>query len=301
MVKNEKKDQISEKMGLELSRSPSDPFDYFIDYFKKKTPRNNLLKESENYNHLFRLAQEQEKKYKEDISQKTLISAFLTWIKYVRTIENDFFDPQNLNFLKIIVDEGSIPFEKNGEMLTLSQINTADLTFPLEKIRSSPNLSIAVKEACVRIYLLFLRWLSLSTLEYIPSIEDPDKAKIQGRVISRDQFTKLILNLDEKGQLVAKLLYFGGSRTLEEVLSLKLEDVNFKQSLIRYGTQLVSYPAHVFSDIKVLTTPRKTGRIFLGRQNAPLNRVTIFRSFKEAGSLAGLGTDFSPKGLTTSS
>lgn len=103
-------------------------------------------------------------------------------------------------------------------------------------------------------------------------------------------------------QLLAKLLYYGGSRTLDEVLSLDLKDVDYKEQVIRYGSQLIAYPAHVFSDIQALTEgrPKPSGRIFIGRQNANLNPATVFRNFKEAGSRIGLGDSFSPKSLTTS-
>lgn len=301
MVKGKKKTPWLEKMGSNLSKSPSDLYDFLVDYYKKKHPIEQLLKGEEAFAHIFQSFEEFIDQYRKNITKQTLISSFFAWIKSIKITRSDLLESYPQDFLKVLIQEDLIPFELNGRLITLEEISGQDLTLSIEKIRCHLSLPLAVKEIVIQIYLDFLKWLTFSTFGYIPKIEDPDLAKTTGRVISHTQFIQLLGKLDQKGQLVAKLLYFGGSRTLEEILSLNLEDVNFKQSLIRYGTQLVSYPAHVFADIKALTEPRRTGRIFLGRQNAPLNRVTIFRSFKEAGSVSGLGTDFSPKGLTNSS
>lgn len=120
----------------------------------------------------------------------------------------------------------------------------SDFEAPINEIRCRNGISIADKEDLVTTYLSFITWLSAMSFGRVPSIIDPDLFKIMGRVIGHRQFIQFLSKLDQKGQLVAKLLYFGGSRTLDDILSLKLEDVNFKSSLIRYDSQLVSYPEH---------------------------------------------------------
>ena len=72
------------------------------------------------------------------------------------------------------------------------------------------------------------------------------------------------------------------------------QHIDFEKKLIKYKNQLVSYPGHVFADIKTLIEQKTSGQVFLGRQNAPLNPATIFRNFKEAALKVGLGQSFSP-------
>jgi hypothetical protein len=97
------------------------------------------------------------------------------------------------------------------------------------------------------------------------------------------------------------LLYFGGTRTLEEVLTLNIENVNIDKRFINFGLQPIAYPLHVFADIKDLSQGRKKGRVFIGRRgkSTSLNPATIFRNFKEAATEVGLGQNFTPKMLVT--
>jgi integrase len=298
MAKKGSNKPLSEISGLRTTLGLFDLSDFVVDHFKSIIPEKELIKDSENFIMEHQALQSKVNEYFGSISNVLFLSTFLVWVK----------DPRNAMSTKIrelvkrlFIDKFIIFEDEDHNLLILEQILSNDLTKTIDEIRCRPEVSISDKENLVELYIIFTMWLQSFTYGYIHTIEDPDKVKSRGRTLSLSQFNQLLERLDQKGQLVGKLLYFGGSRTLDEVLDLKLEDVNFKKSLIRYGSQLVSYPEHVFSDIKVLTDSRKKGRVFLGRQEAPLNRATIFRTFKEAGSLSGLGDSFSPKALTTSS
>lgn len=117
------------------------------------------------------------------------------------------------------------------------------------------------------------------------------------KMIKLDDFNKVLEHLDEKYQLVAKLLYFGGTRTLEEILSLEIQHIDFKGEKIFFNGLGIKYPIHVFTHIQNVVKNRTIGRLFLGRQNLPLYPSTIFRNFKIAGKKAGLGDCFTPKDL----
>ena len=99
--------------------------------------------------------------------------------------------------------------------------------------------------------------------------------------------------------IVAKqLLYFGGDRTLDEVLNLKIPDVDFEEHLIGFGAKSVPYPLHVFADIKAIIGKRSKGKVILGRQEGDLNPATVFRNFKTAGINAGMPWLSLPSQLT---
>jgi integrase len=127
---------------------------------------------------------------------------------------------------------------------------------------------------------------------------EKDIEKTKYRVICLEYFVKFIDKLDERYALIAKMLYFGGSRTLNEVVKLNLSSINFKRHTVNFRHQIVSYSNHIFLDIKQLVNSRKKGPVFLGRNSTTINRVTIFRNFKEAACKVGLGASFTPKMLT---
>ena len=189
--------------------------------------------------------------------------------------------------------------DKPNHPLKIKSVENLDHTEIINQIRCTRTFSILLTENLVLAYLLFFNWLSELTGSFLPVLADPDESRRYGRIIPYPIFIRFLSHLKEQEQVVAKLLYYGGSRTLEEVLSLNLKDVDFEKELITFGSQLISYPQHIFNDIKVITNKRRTGKIFKGRQDAPLNPATIFRNFKESAIKVGLGQTFSPKLLTT--
>lgn len=129
-----------------------------------------------------------------------------------------------------------------------------------------------------------------------------DGSGSQGRALPYPSFVSFLSALsNDKSRLVASLLYYGGSRTLEEVLQITLKDVDFEKKVVYFKSTPVNYPAHVFNDIKAIVKPRTSGRLFIGRQGSALNPATIFRNFKEAGVKIGLGSLFTPACLTANS
>ena len=296
MAKKREK-SFAEAIGLDINLGLFDLSNCVIDHFKSIIPERELIKDSEAFIHQQQSMQSKVDDFFRTISNRLFLSTFLVWVK----------DPRNAmsskirEYVKQLCFDKLITFEdQDHNLLILDQIKSSDLTKTIDEIRCRQTIAISDKETLVELYIIFTIWLQTFTYGFIHAVEDPDLAKSKGRLISLHQFNKFLEKLDQKGQLVAKLLYFGGSRTLDEVISLKLENVNFKTSYIRYKSQLISYPTHVFADIKALIESRKQGRVFLGRQDSPLNPATIFRKFKEAGSLAGFGDSFSPKALTNS-
>lgn len=231
------------------------------------------------------------------IQEKDLITAYFVWLKPRFNVGS----PRILSNAVYLLDYKLIPFtDKEGNRIKIKNFDRANHIEIIDKIRSIENLSVEIKEGLVLLYLNFAAWLWNEANRPCPVI-DPDRERSKGRALSYDSFAKLLSKLDSKMRIIAKLLYFGGKRTLDDVLKVDFEDINFKQNKIIYTEAIISYPGHLFEDIKHLTHGeiKKKGHVITGRGNAPLNPSTIFRNFKEAGLDAGLGTNFTHKDLTT--
>lgn len=66
---------------------------------------------------------------------------------------------------------------------------------------------------------------------------------------------------------------------------------------IDFKNKSISYPKHIFSDIKLFIGTKTRGSLFTGRNNTSINPSTIFRNFKEIGLILDL-SELSPKFLT---
>ncbi len=212
-----------------------------------------------------------------------LLSAFLAWTK------EDLTDSERLADAKALLENGFIGLkDAEGAIWTLKHTSKQDPNVIFEAIRCKRDWPLTQREQLVKEYKAFLSFLSVRTNRYITLRTDEERDEVRSREIGYDEFLTFADQLNDKSQLVAKLLYFGGNRTLEEVLALAIPDVNFEPQEINFGSQAVSYPLQVFVDIKASIGKRSKGRVFLGRQNAPLNPATIFRNFKDAAEKTGL-------------
>lgn len=269
-------------------------FDFFLNYCKAKLPSQNLAKSYDDFLAERKRLQDELQKSIGAISEQPLLTAFLAWIKEVSLIPN--FD---LGLAKILLEKGFIGISDNeGQVWTIAKASEFNHQSVVDAIRCHYEWSTEAREGLVMAYTSFIQWLSNVTFGYISKVEDPDLMRSNARAFPYSLFLKFVSHLKDKDRLVAKLLYFGGSRTLEDVLELKIEDVDFDNRIIYFNAQPTTYPLHVFSDAKSIIKERKKGRLFLGRQNAPLNIVTIFRNFKDAAIESGSGQHFTPKVLT---
>ncbi len=229
------------------------------------------------------------------ISKAPFLAIFDIWIKKYGYAHAALLDASKAllehNFIKI--------YDTDGTIWTIGKTKEFDHRQILDDIRSESKWSIRRKETLVQTYISFMSWLWNESRGYVSKLDDPDQLQTIKRTFKFSHFIEFLDAVtNEKSQLVAKLLYFGNKRTLEEVLSLKLEQVDFTKKLIHYDSDPIHYPAHVFNDIRAITSPRKTGHIFEGRQTATINPKTVFRNFQEAAERAGLETPFSIKSLT---
>lgn len=257
--------------------------------------KGNLIHSVEEFEQQEVLVRELIKKLHMKFGNQSVLAALLLWSKSI------WVQQESLDYARILIENELIPFKNRQKRLFLiKELRRDHLVSAVDLIRCRTEFSIGVREILVKAFVHFFEWLTRATQGTVFfGIKDPDAQKIQNRVLAPPAFTPLLERLDDRCRLVAKLLYFGGSRTLDQVLSLMLEDVDFDKRVIRFDSQIIDYPLHVFKDIRNLVGEQTSGRILLGRQDSPLNAATVFRNFKEAASQIGLGDSFSPKSLTT--
>jgi integrase len=276
-----------------LSPASSKSFDAFLRYCKTKAPNIPLSDSCKIIEEQKNRLRDVHKNVIENISKEPLLASFIVWVKT---------NPELLEGAKVLLEHGFIGIVDNkGEVWSIQKARGFDQKKIIEVIRCRRALPIATRESLVKTYISFIQWLSGITYGYINKLEDSDLLRSAGRVITHQQFIQFLDALaNEKAQLVAKLLYFGGKRTLEEVLSIDLKQVDFKKRQIQFDSEFIEYPEHVFNDIKALTEDRKTGYVFEGKQKSLLNPRTIFRNFHDAASSVGFGASFGIKRLTMS-
>lgn len=227
-------------------------------------------------------------------SEQHLLSGFLIWAK------RNFSKTNYANCIKMLIEKNIIPFvDKNERLLVVKDINKIFFVNILDSIRCRKDVDIWQREMLVSTFLDFVHWMWGMTLLPAFDIKDPDKEKTARRFLAHGQFIKFLNELDDKCQLVANLLYFGGSRTLAEILNIQLKDIDFKTCCIIFDSQSISYPKHVLEDVMILTRNQTAKTIFTGRNKTSLNPATVFRNFKEASLKLGLEVVYTPKTLIT--
>lgn len=276
--------------------APTKSFDTFLRYCEAKAPTIPLSKSCKEIEKQKNRLSDIHKSVIESIAKEPLLASFVVWVK-----EIEHAAPGLIEGAKTLLEHGFIgTIDTQGDLWTIQKARGFDQKKIVEAIRCQRELPITTRESLVSTYINFIQWLCCITYGYINALEDPDHHRSLGKFMAYPKFIQFLDALEnEKAQLVAKLLYFGKNRTLDEVLSLDVNQVHFKKQKIQFDSQLTEYPEHVFCDIKALTHPRKTGRVFEGRQKAALNPKTIFRNFKDAAEHTKLGPLFSVKWLTT--
>ena len=86
--------------------------------------------------------------------------------------------------------------------------------------------------------------------------EDPDFQRTIKKVVWYKDFIKFVQLLPERDALIAKLLYFGAP-TMDEVLSLRVDQIDSRKGLVKFKKFSVKYPKHVMLELKSSLTQKK--------------------------------------------
>ncbi len=234
--------------------------------------------------------------FKEEISTKPISAFILLWAEQV--CHDKIYGNRYLVMMNDLVERNLLPIVLNERKArVLSDFSEQNPSQIIDAIRCYKQWSISKREDYVLLYRTFSEWLSKETCGYVPVAKDADRIAAQKRLISFETYIEILIHMDLREQILAKLFYLGGYRTLEEILSLKIEDIDFNRCSIQLAEQ-VDYSRHLFEDIKIYIEDRKNGYVFLGKDGEKIARTTPFRALKVIVSELKLDPEFTFKDFT---
>lgn len=190
--------------------------------------------------------------------------------------------------------------DEQGQLRTLNDISTNDHRYIIEEIRCCPKLSIFEKEKTVEAYIIFSQYLSYVTSGLIIQGEDPDFQRTIKKVVWYIDFIKFVQWLPERDALIAKLLYFGAP-TMDEVLSLRVGQIDLRKNTVKFKKFSVKYPKHVMQELKsYLSQKEKQDLVFTNLHGEQIERTHLNNCFNRASRKLDANKRITPKMLLES-
>jgi integrase len=199
-----------------------------------------------------------------------------------------------------LIDLGLLELVQNGQVRTLRELSLKEHQTIIEQIRCVPKLTIAEKEELVATYVLFSQHVSRVTCRLITQGENPDFQRTIKKIVKYQEFIKLVQLLPERDALIAKLLYFGAP-TLDEVLNLKVHQIDPRNNMVKYNKFSMLYPRHVIIELKdYLNKKEKDDLIFVNLHGERVERTHLNNCFNRASRKISNNTRITPKMLLES-
>lgn len=218
----------------------------------------------------------------------------ISWTEFVHY--DQMFGARYVKMMNELIERNFILLASDKNTPILSQdLAIGSRSEVIDSIRCCLDWSISKKEEFVLFYTNFALWLSKQTFGFIPEAMDIDRNITRKRKLPFDVYIEVLNRLDLREQILAKIFYLGGRRQLEEVLSIKIEDVDFKLNCIHFPKEDVLFPKHLLLDIKQYVKNRKQGLIFIGKEGERISHTTPFRSLKTIVSDLKLDPEFTFK------
>jgi|GEM_PF-1546889 hypothetical protein len=232
--------------------------------------------------------------FKNEISKMPLIAMILFWADLIQ--KDQIFGDRYLSMMQKLIETGLLPCKsEHQKFIVLRDLSSQDPTKIINQIRSFQGWPIDKREDYVLVYSAFASWLAQETFGCFPEAKDLDRETTRKRRLSFDSYIEILKHLDLREQILAKIFYLGGHRNLEEVLSLKIENIDFAKQHLLFSDEEVFYPSHVFEDLKTFIQGRKTGFVFSGKDGERISHTTPFRALKSAVVELGLDQAFTFK------
>ena len=238
---------------------------------------------------------EEAKKFKEEfffyLSTLPLITVISYWLKHSTK-------KGNINtyaeIFKLLIREKIFSIQKKSFILeSLKKIGHEEI---LESIRCL-NLSLNIMEKTVETYLIFAKFLSEISLDYIPYHDNLDPVKKVKKKIPYEVFAPFAKNLPQRDCLIAQLIYFS-EPSMADVLELKPCQINFTDQTISFGHFLAKYPRRIMQSLQEYIADKKTNElVFTNRLGQLVNRSRLYASFKNASAKLSPPGEIAPKDL----
>lgn len=235
--------------------------------------------------------------FKQSISSIPFLSVILFWGQQI--VKDKILGINHLNLMRTLIERKLIPiFKSKAVLMTFQDYTQIDHEAIINRIRSNQELYIQKREELVSFYVFFSNWVSQITYGYIENATDTDRKIAARRRLHYESYIELLSLLPERERLLTKLYYLGGERSLDEVLSLEVRNVDFAKHIIHFSDHFVRYPAHVVEDLKIYIGEREKGFVFKKKKGSDrINHTVPYRAFKQAIKKLNLPSSFSFRDL----
>lgn len=235
------------------------------------------------------------KVFQEDIEKITVLSLVMLW---ARLMANDsLFGEKYICMMDDLIRAGLLPIIRDKKSISLEDFQTIGNQNIIESIRCHSEWTIQKREDLVQFFIKFSQWLAKVTYGYLTAADDLDRKMSIKRKLPFETYIKLISELSLRERILTKMFYLGGERELEDVLSIKIQDIDFKDNTIKLSNYSIQYPRHVLSDLSSYIIDRGKGYVFLGRTGEKMSRIVPYRCLKLAANKIGLPASFTFKDL----
>lgn len=216
-----------------------------------------------------------------------LLAAVVNWAKHVGKdsvigakyihLMNEFL---NTNIIFANLFEGEI---RNMTIQDLVDCEPAYKKIP-GKIRCLDQWNIEKQEECVRLFCEFSKWLSKITFGKVGEVVDCDRQMSVRRVISYDNYIRILREMDLRERIIAKFFYLCNVQDLEKVLNIKVEDISqinkHSDYLVKINEGYLTLPDHLLHDINLFIGGRTSGYLFPGKTGGRINATTPYRALR---------------------
>lgn len=216
------------------------------------------------------------------------IPALVSFGYWVRAISSEIETAKrHIEHLQILFEKKIIPLIQNDRVVTLEDLGFIGHQNIVEEIRCIKSLTIFEREDLVKSYISFSHFLARSVFNIIPHGFDPDRDRVRNREIKYEAFLDFVQYLPLRDGLIAKLLYFGAP-SIEEVLSLKLEQINLHPNLNQiHFSKTVAFPRHLIRDVAEFARSHSLPLALPNAKGRPVERAHLNQSFGRASKKAG--------------
>ena len=264
-----------------LAKEEKNPFSDFMQYCLDIYPRKDkalLDKDIDNFSHSAATLAGQIETFCKNIADVPLLSVIVFWVRNIA--KDKFHAMRNAETMHQLLKYGFIGLkDTHGQAWTLKHMISLGHESIIEAIRCNECWTQEKTEEHVQFYIGFVNWLSEATSGYVPRVVDPDIQKTMQRKIPYNDFLTICKHLKDRERVIAELLYYGGERMLEEILSIKIE--NIKDSFIDFQNGSVQYPKHVFKSLLSYLKERKKGYVFIDRKGGKIDPSVPYRALKK--------------------
>lgn len=281
--------QWEKPLDKEAKNPVSDFMQYCLDVYPKKD-KTLLDKDITHFSKSATALSNQIDAFRKNIADIPLLSVIVLWVRNL--VKDTFHAVRNAETMHQLIKQGFIGLkDTRGNVWTLKDMVSMGHESIIEAIRCNECWSQEKTEEYIQFYIGFVNWLSDATSGYVPKAIDPDIQKTIQRKIPYSEFLTIAKHLKDRERVMAELLYYGGERMHEEVLSVKIE--NIKDGFIEYQNGPVQYPKHVFKFLLSYLKGRKKGYVFVDRKGGKIDQSVPYRALKKVVLKLGLDPTFS--------